>query len=227
MLCSLTLSLLYKYPLIQTVSLLFTNTLMIVYLLLKKPFKRIIDLIQQLCGELIIFSVNLSLFIIAILDERGDISHIKEPLCEVVIMSNLSVGFVMPVFMVIMATIAGFNFSRRAQLRKSRALQVIAPEIMKAGNQKVAETSCKDQVDRLPNAIFVQESIYKQDLTIHCIQELTTEKLNMERGTGLSRVNLNHKRSREEQDQDSSLAGLNLESSVVEVPNYVTRGNKQ
>ena len=65
---SLVFTMLFDYPLTQATLIFLQNLGMILYLLIKKPFASKLDLIQQLFFEVLIFCVNTSVFIMALMD---------------------------------------------------------------------------------------------------------------------------------------------------------------
>ena len=68
---NLVLSTIYSYPLIQAIIILTLNVAMVAYLGLRRPFRRIVDFIQQLTAELILLAVNICVLLLAILDANN------------------------------------------------------------------------------------------------------------------------------------------------------------
>jgi len=60
----------YKYPLFQATTSLITNILMFVYLVIKRPMRKIITLIQQIILELILLPFNVCVLALAIMDSQ-------------------------------------------------------------------------------------------------------------------------------------------------------------
>ena len=62
---------LFDYPLLQTVLILILGILMLAYLVIKRPLKELLELIQLFLNEILLMVVNISVFIIAIMDHLG------------------------------------------------------------------------------------------------------------------------------------------------------------
>jgi len=83
---------LYPYPLVQAILIIFINIAILGYLLLKRPMKKIINLIQQVLLESTIFVFNIGVFILAILDAQDqENSNTRENIGDMLIMINVIV----------------------------------------------------------------------------------------------------------------------------------------
>jgi len=68
---SLIFALLFDYPFLQILILLFLNAIMITYLLVVRPFKDFFDTCGQFFSEFILLLVNICMFILCIFDQVG------------------------------------------------------------------------------------------------------------------------------------------------------------
>ena len=98
-LCSLTIALLYKFPIVQVSLLSFFSVSMLGYCLFRRPLNQTINLIQQAICEVILLIANLCQLGLAIIDFRKLQSiTAQEYLSETIIMANLIVTFLVPLF---------------------------------------------------------------------------------------------------------------------------------
>ena len=90
MLFSLVITMLFAYPLLQITILLVLNIAMIVFLIVKRPFKIIFNLIQQLYYELLVFFALVILLILVGLDmNHSTDDHARDILGKILIMESL------------------------------------------------------------------------------------------------------------------------------------------
>ena len=68
---SLLLVTMFDHPLVESAFILCLNIAMVAYLILQPPFKSVFDATQQLFYEIIALAVNVSLLMLAIMDERS------------------------------------------------------------------------------------------------------------------------------------------------------------
>ena len=92
--CSLILTLLFKHPLAQIILMTALTGIMMVYLFTKRPFKSLLDLVQQVSFELLLLLANLCIFVLAILDQSHtasvtSISRVSKVLINVSLVSNI------------------------------------------------------------------------------------------------------------------------------------------
>ena len=137
---SLIVTLLYKYTLIQLILMITLNIAMVGYLLFARPFKRLVNLFQQLLGEIILLIVNASLLGIFIITNRAqNLSNTQENLNEVIIMSNMVVGFIAPVFLVIKIVIIIvelYKSKRGWANQQNRVLETLEEQVRKRQHKK-------------------------------------------------------------------------------------------
>ena len=80
---------LLNYVLLQAILLAALNITNTVYILLKRPFKRIVNLIQQILIELFLLIVNMSVFALAVMDNALiDKKDIRDDIGEVIIVCS-------------------------------------------------------------------------------------------------------------------------------------------
>ena len=165
---SLLLTLLYKYPLVQLTLMLALSVLMVAYLLFARPFKQYVNLFQQLFGELVLLVVNSSLLGMYILTTRSSDPRpdIQANLNETVIMSNMMVGFISPVFLFIKLVVIGVNLikTRREWTRQQgRVADILEEQIKKALEQQKQRKQPKDQGQGVKEPKYKQTSLVSID----------------------------------------------------------------
>ena len=94
MVCSLILTLLFKHPLVQIILMTILTVAMMIYLFTKRPFKSLLDLVQQVSFELLLLLANLCILVLAILDQSHkdsvtSISRVSRVLINVCLVSNI------------------------------------------------------------------------------------------------------------------------------------------
>ena len=140
---SLIVTLLYKYTLIQLILMMILSIAMVGYLLFARPFKRLVNLFQQLLGEIILLIVNGSLFAIFIITQKApNLTKAQDNLNDVIIMSNIIVGFIAPAFLVIKIVIIIIEkYKRRRDWanQQNRVLETLEEQVRKR-QQKNAES---------------------------------------------------------------------------------------
>ena len=132
---SLIVTLMYKHTFVQLILMMTLSLAMVVYLIFARPFKRLVNLFQQLFGEIVLLVVNGSLLGIFIITTRAQhLINLQENLNEVIIVSNMIVGFIAPTFLIIKITIIMIELhqSRRdwAQ-RQNRVMETLEEQVRK------------------------------------------------------------------------------------------------
>ena len=119
MLCGLCLSLLYSYPLVQTIILNVLFIIFLGYVVMIKPFDDIIDQVQQVFFEAITVLVNVSLLYIAVLDHQGNTDENKRYVVgEIFMQANMLAQFVPTGFLVVKIAITAREFYKKFKNRK-------------------------------------------------------------------------------------------------------------
>jgi len=166
MLFSLILTTMFEYPLAQTIMITILGCMMIVYLLIKRPFENTFEFAQQLFFEFVGLVVNISCFVNAIFDS-GDYQAIKgrNYIGKLVIIVNITFNFVTAVFMVILIgqTLIEFykerkqnrvkkltNLGIRHRIQASNSIMVTSSQVTTTQNKKTAD---------LDNQSLLQSSI--------------------------------------------------------------------
>ena len=114
------LTALYTQPLAQIIIIDSLSIIALIYLLLKKPFKRKIDLIQQAVFELAILTANVCLPGMAILDlsPHEDHSIVRARLGDAFIMINLTVRFMPMICILPKLTIIAMGIYNKVKNRR-------------------------------------------------------------------------------------------------------------
>jgi len=85
---------LFKYPLVQASLILLMSILILLYLSIKRPFKRPVELLKNLAYESVIIVVNIMVFIFAILDhKRIEAKDLRVRMGDIVVMANMVFNF--------------------------------------------------------------------------------------------------------------------------------------
>ena len=91
----LCLSLLFEHPLAEAIIMLITSLIILAYIVVLRPFKNMLDNLQQIVFELVLLIVSGSLLIIATLDkENGDHVHRKHKAAQVILFMNTIANYV-------------------------------------------------------------------------------------------------------------------------------------
>jgi len=103
---SFILPLLFEHALAETIMITLINLTMIIYLLAQRPFKNKLDFLQQVMGELLLLSVNISVTIMAFWDAMGkEETETRAKLGNAIIAINLSFNGFALVFLSITLTL--------------------------------------------------------------------------------------------------------------------------
>jgi len=104
LLFSLLLATMFDHPLIESVFILCLNIAMVIYLILKPPFKSVFDATQQLFYEIIALAVNVCILMMAIMDERNITgADLRNSIGKFIIITNMIFNFGSLAFMLIKA----------------------------------------------------------------------------------------------------------------------------
>jgi len=111
---------LYKYPLFQAVIFTLSNLIMLLYLLIKRPMRKIVNLVQQIVLESLLLPFNICVLILAILDEAEiEAAAHRKSIGDVIVYINLIVPFLSIGLMVAKVIAIGFEFYNQRKAHKS------------------------------------------------------------------------------------------------------------
>ena len=152
---SMIVTLLYDYTLVQLILMTSLSLAMIGYLIFARPFKKLVNLFQQIFGEAILLIVNSSLLGIFIISKKApESSSLQEKLNEVIIVSNMAVGFIAPVFLVIKIALIVIEVckTRREWKRQQRVVESLEDQVRRRKREKKQEVieQMKDENSPLP-----------------------------------------------------------------------------
>ena len=151
LLTSLILAAMFDFPVTQTFIIIIMDCLMIAYLLMKRPFKNNFDLSKQLFFELIGLTVNVCVFISAILDShKSEALGIKSDIGKLIILSNMIFNFVTAIFMLISIGQLLLEFYRKYKQKRAKITLNIQKRSQEAQNRSQFDSS---------NQSFLQDSI--------------------------------------------------------------------
>lgn len=86
----LVIACLFDYPLIQSILIVLISGIMVIYLLLKNPFRHLVEFIEFLLQEVLILIVNICVLIFAVLDQfKIEAYNERETIGTVVIIASL------------------------------------------------------------------------------------------------------------------------------------------
>ena len=101
-----TIAILYQQPLAQAIIILVLTTVMVLYLIAKRPFKMLVNFLQQTIAEIILLIVNVCVLSLSIMDKIGDMNHItRNRIAHVVIICSLIFKFLPTAFATIKVAI--------------------------------------------------------------------------------------------------------------------------
>jgi len=113
---------LYSYPLVQAILIILINATILAYLLFKRPMRRIINLVQQILLEGIIFVFNIGVFILAILDAQDQENEtMRENIGDMLIMINVIVPFLAMVLIAVKILLISWEFYKNYKKSKTQA----------------------------------------------------------------------------------------------------------
>ena len=82
---------LYEYPITQACAIIFIGLVMIAYLVIFKPFRRVVNLFQILTYETIILIINICVLVLAIMDSNNEQNQQKRELVgDIIIYCNIA-----------------------------------------------------------------------------------------------------------------------------------------
>jgi len=162
LLFSLILATMFEHPLAQTLIITILDCLMIVYLLIKRPFESSFDAAQQIFFEIISLVVIVTVSINAILDEgKYEAMGTRINIGKLLIVANMIFNFVTASFMVISIFQMLKEFVQG--VRERRAKKIGALRIKnRLGELPLNETSLNKNLDSSQN--FLNESVHIQSL---------------------------------------------------------------
>ncbi len=118
---SIILATLFEHPLTECILILLMNIAMLLYLIIKRPFKDIVGQIQQLVMELITFVVNVSILILAILDRKQlEAFDERKTLGKLLIIINMVFNFSIVFFMLFSLGRQGFEVYKEYKDRRRK-----------------------------------------------------------------------------------------------------------
>jgi len=117
----------YNYPLFQAVIAVISNILMLGYLVIKRPMKKIVSLIQQIVLEIVLLPFNFCVLILAIMDHHEIVgTDRRKSIGDVIVYINVMVPFLSLILMAAKAIAMGVDFYKSWKLAKKNKLQKLA-----------------------------------------------------------------------------------------------------
>ncbi len=142
---SIILTTLFEHPLTECVLILLMNIVMLLYLVIKKPFREVFAQVQQIVLELITFIVNVSVLILAILDKRQlEAFDQRKTIGKLLIIINMVFNFSIVFFMLFSLGSQGWeiyqDYKQRHQLSKMKNLKIESCRDSKSDNNDTNQT---------------------------------------------------------------------------------------
>jgi len=129
---NLALAFLYPHPMAQSIIMMLLTLAMVVYLGIKRPFKIIVNQVQQITFEMMLLTVNIILVILSIMD-AADSQSSRDGLSQVILTINLLFGFLPPAFLVAKVVFMGLEYYKEMKLKKANGN--LKPQVTK--NQRI------------------------------------------------------------------------------------------
>ena len=109
----------YAYPLVQTVCLVLISFSMLLYLVIKRPLKLIVNFIQQVVLEICLLTANICVLILAIMDFK-QISDLetREKVGNVIINLNLAMPIISVILLAAKFLLMGISFYLASKAKK-------------------------------------------------------------------------------------------------------------
>ena len=121
---------LYHYPFVQAILIILINVAILTYLLFKRPMRKIINLVQQILLEGIIFAFNIGVLILAILDEQDKENlEMRENIGDMLIMINVIVPILTVVLIAIKILLILWEFYKNYKKSKAPPVNQKLPKI--------------------------------------------------------------------------------------------------
>ena len=122
LLFNLSLAPFFEHPLIQAILILIMSLLIFLYLLIQRPFKPIINLLQHITCEIVFLVVNICILILAQINfEKENSYQFRDNLCEVIIYTSLIFSFFPQVFLALKLVSAVFEWYKASYCKSIRA----------------------------------------------------------------------------------------------------------
>lgn len=119
---NLVLALLSEIPLAQAILIFSMTVSMFLYLLIQRPFKSVINLLQHLTCELIFLVVNVCILVLAQLKFENQGSYeLRDELCEAIIYTSLIFSFVPQVFLALKLSAAALDWYKTSNNKSLQA----------------------------------------------------------------------------------------------------------
>ena len=193
---NLILSLLYKYPLLQAVIIVTLNVLILAYLGLKRPFKQLVNFLQQLTAELILLIVNSGVLLLAILDANNvtDLDK-RDTVGHIIIVCSLVFKFMPSGFTLAKIVILVYELYKERIKRRDRRVNPLDTEMVQASAVRVSRpTIDTSSIINLNNNTTV---LQKEDITDLNSSTISTTKQNQNStGQGLSFISNTNRASK-------------------------------
>ena len=133
---------LYKYPLFQASITMTTNLLMFGYLVIKRPMKKVVPLIQQIVLELVLLPFNACVLILAIMDSKGLLeADRRKAIGNVIFQINVMVPFLSLVLMAAKFIAMGVDLYKTWRLSKLKKPALVVNKVKLRNQPMSLETS--------------------------------------------------------------------------------------
>jgi len=118
------IGLLYKYPLVQACLFTLSNILMLFYLFVKRPIKKIVNLVQQIVLELALLPFNICILILTILDKlKIEALDQRKNIGNVIFYINIAIPFISLVLMAAKLIAICIEFYQERKAQKSKEIR--------------------------------------------------------------------------------------------------------
>ena len=175
-LCYIIILTLYKYPVPQSIILTLFSLLSLIYAVLIKPMKEVLDIIENIVFEVIILIVNICVFVLAVLDtqEGGGSSAHRESLGTVIVVCNISARILSALLVFAALIVQAYEFyqCRRKQAGKPACLSL--KKLIKKMT-KPSTSSLSNQATMIP-----EEGILKDQKSVHFQRRAKKRKSTLE-----------------------------------------------
>lgn len=112
---------LYNHPLLQAISITAINFLMLMYLIFKRPMKKLINLVQQIILELVLLPFNICVLTLAIMDKQ-EIEAIaqRKTIGDIIVYINLMIPLLSLILMALKFIAIGVDTYKQLKQRKAK-----------------------------------------------------------------------------------------------------------
>ena len=155
---------LYNYPLFQAIFFSLSNILMLLYLFLKRPMRKIVNLAQQIVLELVLLPFNTCVLTLAILDNQEmEKADLRKSIGTIIVYINIALPILSLVLMAVKFIAIAVELYQTWKLSKAKRVKRLVDGVKMARPQ--SEVIEEQQLETLPPSLETSPSPVLSDST--------------------------------------------------------------